>query len=84
VALPSGRGAILSDTVGFISDLPTPLIKAFQVSLLLTAPFLPPWSPLLQAMQLEVEAFPGFRLLLSSGIAAWKEGRWHAAIWDLE
>lgn len=33
VRLPSGRAAILSDTVGFISDLPTPLIKAFQVRL---------------------------------------------------
>lgn len=31
VALPSGRDAILSDTVGFISDLPVQLIDAFQV-----------------------------------------------------
>lgn len=31
VMLPSGRSAILSDTVGFISDLPPMLIKAFQV-----------------------------------------------------
>ena len=27
----SGRDVILSDTVGFISDLPTQLIQAFQV-----------------------------------------------------
>lgn len=29
--LPSGRQAILSDTVGFISDLPTQLFDAFKV-----------------------------------------------------
>ena len=29
-ALPSGREVILSDTVGFISDLPTQLVRAFQ------------------------------------------------------
>jgi GTP-binding protein HflX len=31
--LPSGRAAILSDTVGFISDLPTHLIAAFRATL---------------------------------------------------
>ena len=31
VVLPSGRQVVLADTVGFISNLPTPLIKAFQV-----------------------------------------------------
>ena len=31
--LPSGRQAILSDTVGFISDLPTHLVAAFQATL---------------------------------------------------
>ena len=31
--LPSGREAILSDTVGFISDLPTDLIAAFRATL---------------------------------------------------
>jgi GTP-binding protein HflX len=31
--LPSGRKAILSDTVGFISDLPTHLIAAFHATL---------------------------------------------------
>src|SRR6266851_850961 len=31
--LPSGRQAILSDTVGFISDLPTHLIAAFRATL---------------------------------------------------
>jgi GTPase len=31
--LPSGRRAILSDTVGFISDLPTELIAAFRATL---------------------------------------------------
>lgn len=31
VQLPGGRDVILSDTVGFISDLPTQLIEAFQV-----------------------------------------------------
>jgi GTP-binding protein HflX len=31
--LPSGRTAILSDTVGFISDLPTHLIAAFRATL---------------------------------------------------
>ena len=29
--LPSGRQVILSDTVGFISDLPTALISSFKV-----------------------------------------------------
>ena len=33
VVLPSGRTAILSDTVGFISDLPTDLIAAFRATL---------------------------------------------------
>jgi GTP-binding protein HflX len=33
VELPSGRKAILSDTVGFISDLPTELIAAFRATL---------------------------------------------------
>jgi len=33
VALPSGREVILSDTVGFISDLPTELIAAFRATL---------------------------------------------------
>ncbi len=31
--LPSGRTAILSDTVGFISDLPTQLVMAFRATL---------------------------------------------------
>lgn len=33
VALPSGREIILSDTVGFISDLPTLLVAAFRATL---------------------------------------------------
>ncbi len=33
VALPSGKKMILSDTVGFISDLPTHLIAAFRATL---------------------------------------------------
>lgn len=33
VKLPSGRKIILSDTVGFISDLPTELIAAFRATL---------------------------------------------------
>jgi GTPase len=33
VRLPSGRAAILSDTVGFISDLPTGLVAAFRATL---------------------------------------------------
>ncbi len=33
LALASGRDAILSDTVGFISDLPTALIAAFRATL---------------------------------------------------
>jgi len=33
VRLPSGRAVILSDTVGFISDLPTELIAAFRATL---------------------------------------------------
>lgn len=33
VNLPSGRQAVFTDTVGFISDLPTQLIDAFRVSL---------------------------------------------------
>jgi GTP-binding protein HflX len=33
VALPSGRIAILSDTVGFVSDLPTQLVAAFRATL---------------------------------------------------
>lgn len=31
--LPSGRTAILSDTVGFVSDLPTALVAAFRATL---------------------------------------------------
>ena len=33
VPLPSGRDIILSDTVGFISDLPTDLVAAFRATL---------------------------------------------------
>jgi GTP-binding protein HflX len=33
IALPHGRKVILSDTVGFISDLPTSLIAAFRATL---------------------------------------------------
>ncbi len=33
VTLPSGRNVILSDTVGFISDLPTQLVAAFRATL---------------------------------------------------
>ena len=33
LALPSGRSAILSDTVGFISELPTHLVAAFRATL---------------------------------------------------
>jgi GTP-binding protein HflX len=33
VALPSGRRVILSDTVGFISELPTTLVAAFRATL---------------------------------------------------
>ncbi len=33
VKLPSGRKAILSDTVGFISNLPTHLVEAFRATL---------------------------------------------------
>ena len=33
VALPTGKDVILSDTVGFISDLPTQLVAAFRATL---------------------------------------------------
>ena len=33
ITLPSGQDVVLSDTVGFISDLPTGLIAAFQATL---------------------------------------------------
>ena len=33
LALPSGRNVVLSDTVGFISDLPTQLVAAFHATL---------------------------------------------------
>ena len=33
ISLPSGRIAILSDTVGFVSDLPTQLVAAFRATL---------------------------------------------------
>jgi len=33
IKLPSGRDVILSDTVGFISDLPTQLVAAFRATL---------------------------------------------------
>lgn len=33
IELPSGRKVILSDTVGFISDLPTHLVEAFRATL---------------------------------------------------
>ncbi|MES1197175.1 MAG: GTPase HflX [Pseudomonadota bacterium] len=33
VKLPSGKGVVMSDTVGFISDLPTELVAAFRATL---------------------------------------------------
>ena len=33
ISLPHGRKVVISDTVGFISDLPTPLIAAFRATL---------------------------------------------------
>lgn len=33
ITLPSGRSAIVSDTVGFVSDLPTQLVAAFRATL---------------------------------------------------
>ena len=33
IELPTGRKVILSDTVGFISDLPTHLVAAFRATL---------------------------------------------------
>ena len=33
ITLPSGRRAILSDTVGFVSELPTELVEAFRATL---------------------------------------------------
>ena len=33
LTLPSGRTVILSDTVGFVSELPTPLVAAFRATL---------------------------------------------------
>jgi GTP-binding protein HflX len=33
ITLPGGLGAILSDTVGFVSDLPTELVAAFRATL---------------------------------------------------
>jgi GTP-binding protein HflX len=33
ITLPSGRHAVLSDTVGFIADLPTDLVAAFRATL---------------------------------------------------
>jgi len=33
IKLPSGRGAVFSDTVGFISNLPTQLVAAFRATL---------------------------------------------------
>ena len=33
IVLPSGRKAILSDTVGFVSELPTELVEAFRATL---------------------------------------------------
>jgi GTP-binding protein HflX len=33
VRLPSGRSVVLSDTVGFVSDLPTDLVAAFRATL---------------------------------------------------
>lgn len=33
LSLPNGSKAVLSDTVGFISDLPTPLVAAFRATL---------------------------------------------------
>ena len=50
--LPSGREAILSDTVGFISDLPHQLVNAFKVTP--PPPPIPPTPHLLF-----VPCFPG-------------------------
>ena len=33
ITLPSGREAVLADTVGFISQLPTELVEAFKSTL---------------------------------------------------
>ncbi len=33
ITLPSGKGCVVSDTVGFISDLPTHLVAAFRATL---------------------------------------------------
>jgi len=33
ITLPSGRHAVLSDTVGFVSELPTQLVEAFRATL---------------------------------------------------
>ena len=33
IRLPNGKGCVLSDTVGFVSDLPTHLVEAFRATL---------------------------------------------------
>ena len=33
IKLPNGKGCVLSDTVGFVSDLPTHLVEAFRATL---------------------------------------------------
>ena len=33
IKLPNGRGCVISDTVGFVSDLPTHLVAAFRATL---------------------------------------------------
>ena len=37
IKLPNGRGCVISDTVGFVSDLPTHLVAAFRATLEETA-----------------------------------------------
>ena len=33
IKLPNGKGCVISDTVGFVSDLPTHLVAAFRATL---------------------------------------------------
>ncbi len=83
IKLPSGRKAILSDTVGFISDLPTALVAAFRATLeeVVEADFIlhvrDISHPETEAQRLDVEA-----VLSGLGIAADRTDGPRLEVWN--
>ena len=82
IKLPSGRSVILSDTVGFVSDLPTTLIAAFRATLeeLLEADLVVHVrdiaNPETEAQKADVEGYPDVAALFRS-VAEGETGHAH-------